>query len=142
MDKTLYRISLIAAVIGLLVSIYMTIYKITDNNTMCLGNGGCSAINTSKYSVVYGIPVAAIGIVGYLAIVVTHLLENRSDFFEDNATLLVFGMSLTGFLFATYLTYLEFFIIKAVCPFCVTSQIAITAVFIVSIIRLVREPAN
>ena len=60
MDKWLYRISSILVVVGLLVSIYMTIYKVTSNDALCLGSGDCSTVNASRYSEVYGIPVASI----------------------------------------------------------------------------------
>ena len=140
MDKWLYRISLILVVIGLLVSIYMTIYKATSNDALCLGSGDCSTVNASRYAEVYGIPVASIGIAGYFAILLTMWFERRDKFFEKNGPMLVFGMALTGFLFTVYLIYVETAILNAFCPFCMTSQIAMTLIFIISIIRLVRQP--
>jgi len=140
MDKWLYRISIILVVIGLLVSIYMTIYKATSNDALCLGSGDCSTVNASRYAEVYGIPVASIGIAGYFAILLTLWFEKRDKFFEKNGPMLVFGMALTGFLFTVYLIYVEAAILKAYCPFCLTSQVAMTLIFIISIIRLVRQP--
>ena len=140
MDKWLYRISIILVVIGLLVSIYMTIYKVTSNDALCLGSGDCSTVNASRYAEVYGIPVAVIGIAGYFAILMTHWYEQRDKFFEKNGTMLIFGLALTGFLFTLYLIYIESAILKAYCPFCLTSQTAMTLIFIISIIRLVRQP--
>jgi len=140
MDKWLYRISLILVVIGLLVSIYMTIYKATSNDALCLGSGDCSTVNASRYSEVYGIPVASIGIAGYFAILLILWFEHRDKFFEKNGPMLVFGMALTGFLFTVYLIYVEAAILRAYCPFCLTSQVAMTLIFIISIIRLVRQP--
>ena len=98
MDKWLYRASIALVIVGLLVSIYMTIYKVTSNNSMCLGSGDCSTVNASIYSEVNGIPVAVIGVLGYLAILVVHYFENRNRFFKENSTLMIFGMALTGFL--------------------------------------------
>jgi uncharacterized membrane protein len=140
MDKWLYRISMVLAVIGLIVSVYMTIYKVTSNDAMCLGSGDCSTVNASRYAEVYGIPVATVGIAGYFAILLTHWYERRDKFFEKNGPMLIFGMALTGFLFTVYLIYVEFAILKALCPFCLASQIAMTLIFILSIIRLVRQP--
>jgi uncharacterized membrane protein len=140
MDKWLYRISMILAVVGLLVSIYMTIYKVTSNDALCLGSGDCSTVNASRYSEVYGIPVATVGIAGYFAILLTHWYERRDKFFEKNGPMLIFGMALTGFLFTLYLIYVEFSILKAICPFCLTSQIAMTIIFIISVVRLIRQP--
>ena len=68
MDKRLKQVIVGFAVLGLLVSIYMTIYKLTNNESMCIGSGGCSIVNASGYSEVNGIPVAAIGVFGYLSI--------------------------------------------------------------------------
>ena len=140
MDKWLYRVSIAFVIIGLLVSIYMTIYKYTDNTSMCVGNHGCDVVNHSRYAEVNGIPVAVIGVVGYLAILTGLLLESRNKFFTQNGTMLVFGMSLTGFLFNVWLIYAEIALIKALCPFCITSQISMTIIFILSIVRLVRQP--
>jgi uncharacterized membrane protein len=140
MDKWLYRISVILVVIGLLVSIYMTIYKITSNNAMCLGSGDCSTVNASRYAEVYGIPVATIGIAGYFAILMAHWYEARDKFFEKYSPMLIFGLALTGFLFTVYLIYVETALLHALCPFCLTSQVAMTVIFIISIIRLVRQP--
>jgi uncharacterized membrane protein len=140
MDKWLYRISVVLVLIGLAVSIYMTIYKVTSNNAMCLGSGDCSTVNASRYAEVYGIPVATIGIAGYFAILLTHWYERRDKFFEKNGPMLIFGMALTGFLFTLYLIYVEFALLNAICPFCLTSQISMTIIFIISVIRLIRQP--
>ena len=140
MDKWLYRISVFLVVIGLIVSIYMTIYKATSNDALCLGSGDCSTVNASRYSEVYGIPVATVGIAGYFAILLVFWYERRDKFFEKNGPMLSFGLALTGFLFTVYLIYVEFAILHAFCPFCLTSQAAMTIIFIISIIRLVRQP--
>lgn len=140
MDKWLYRISIILTILGLAVSIYMTIYKVTSNDALCLGSGDCSTVNASRYSEIYGIPVASVGIAGYFAILLTHFFERRDKFFKQNGPMAIFGMALTGFLFTVYLVYVEFAIIKAFCPFCLASQTFMTLIFLISIIRLARQP--
>jgi uncharacterized membrane protein len=143
MDKWVYRGLIALSVIGLLVSIYMTIYKLTDNNAMCLGSGDCSVVNASRYAEVNGIPVAVIGIAGYAAILAILYFGSRGrGFLSENGSLLVFGLALTGFLFTLWLVYVEVALIKALCPFCVTSQVAMTLIFILATIRLVRQPQN
>jgi len=142
MDKWLYKASMILVVIGILVSCYMTIYKLTNNNSMCLGSGDCSTVNASKYSEIYGIPVGLVGVTGYTSILVMLLLENRNAFLRRNGTLFIFGLSLTGFVFTLYLIYIEFAILKAVCPFCLTSQVVMTIIFVMSVIRLIRQPQS
>ncbi|MBK6791228.1 MAG: vitamin K epoxide reductase family protein [Anaerolineales bacterium] len=139
MNKWLYRASIALVIIGLAVSVYMTIYKISGNDGMCLGSGDCSTVNASRFSEVNGIPVAVFGIVGYVAILLVHLFENRNEFFRTNGTLLIFGMSLTGFLFTLWLIYVELVLLQAICPFCVTSQVAMTIIFIIAVTRLFRN---
>jgi len=142
MDKWLYRASFALVIVGLLVSIYMTIYKLTSNDSMCLGSGDCSTVNASIYSEVNGIPVAAVGVFGYLAILGVLLFENRNSFFRQNGTLMIFGMALTGFIFTVWLIYVEIALLKAICPFCVTSQVAMTLIFIMAVIRLIKNPQS
>src|SRR5512143_1812906 len=142
MDKWLYRLSWALAILGLLVSIYMTIFKLTENPNMCLGNGGCSTVKNSKYAEIYGIPVAVVGMGGYLVILLLLLFERRVSFLAENGTLVVFGLALIGFLFTVYLIYVELALLHALCPFCVTSQVTMTILFILSIIRLARQPSN
>jgi uncharacterized membrane protein len=140
MDKRFKQIITALAIIGLLVSIYMTIYKLTDNDAMCIGSGGCSVVNSSRYSEVNGIPVAVLGVIGYAAILALLFFEQRPGFFQENGTMMLFGVTLTGFLFTLYLIYVEVALIKAYCPFCLTSQAVMTLIFILSVIRLVRQP--
>jgi uncharacterized membrane protein len=140
MDKRLQQITIALAVIGLLVSIYMTIYKVTSNEAMCVGSSGCSEVNASRYSEVNGIPVAVLGVGGYAAILALLFLEQRSGFFEENGTMMFFGISLVGFLFTLYLIYVEIALIKAYCPFCLTSQAVMSVIFIISVVRLIRQP--
>lgn len=143
MDRRLSRITIALfafTIIGLLVSIYMTIYKITSNDSMCIGSKDCSVVNQSRYSEIYGIPVAVIGVLGYSVILAVLLLERNPGFFKQNGPMLLFGLSLTGFLFTLYLIFLEMALIKAYCPFCITSQAAMTIIFILSVIRVVQQP--
>lgn len=138
MDKKLYWGAIISAAAGAAVSIYMTIYKLTDNNSMCLGSGDCATVNASKYSEVYGIPLGVIGLAGYLGILLMLWLEKRHPLGKEYGNLLAMGMSFAGFVYSIYLTYLELYVIKAICPFCVASAVAITLCFIFTFIRFVR----
>jgi uncharacterized membrane protein len=77
--------------------------------------------------------------VAYLVIAAVILMEPRLKLLAENGPLLLFGMSLVGVGFSVYLTYLELYVIHAVCPFCVASAIIITLIFILAIIRLVKQ---
>jgi uncharacterized membrane protein len=138
-DRVLSWSIVILSILGAIDALYLLIYKLTGNNQMCLGNGGCHNVNFSPYSEIYGIPVSALGLAAYLVIAGIILLESRITLAEENGPLLVFGISLTGVAFTAYLTYLEFYVIHSVCPFCVASAIIITLIFILAIIRLIKQ---
>jgi uncharacterized membrane protein len=144
MEKRLSQLAIALTVIGLLVAIYMTIYAITSNDNMCVGSQDCSVVNASKYSKIsiagFNIPVAVLGVVGYAAILGVLLFERRMGFLEQNGSLVFFGLSLMGFLFTLYLIYVEVALIRAYCPFCIASQSAMILIFILSVIRVVRQP--
>ena len=142
MNQRLKRFSMYLAVLGMLVAAYMTVYKLTDNQTMCLGNGGCSIVNASAYSEVYGIPVVVVGFFGYAAILGVLRFGSRIGSIAGNAVLIVFGFCLAGFIFTLYLIYVEVALIHALCPFCITSQVIMTALFALSTIALIREPTD
>lgn len=143
MEKKLYWASVALAALGLLVSIYMTIYKLTDNNAMCLGSGDCATVNNSIYSEIFGIPVALVGVGGYLALLTALLLERYGSnrFFQQNGLTAAFVLGVGGFGFTLYLVYVEAVLIQAWCPFCVVSQVTMTLLFALTIIRLLRQPA-
>jgi len=144
MEKRLSQLAIALTVIGLLVASYMTVYAFTSNDNMCIGSKDCSVVNASKYSKIeifsVKIPVAVLGVAGYAAILVVLLGERKVDFLRENGSLVFFGISLVGFLFTLYLIYVEIALIKAFCPFCIASQIAMTLIFILSVIRVVRQP--
>jgi len=141
MDKGLKWASIVTAILGGLDAAYLLIYKLTSAQAMCLGSGDCSTVNSSRYSETFGgIPVSLLGLLAYLTIIGIHALETRSRFLKQNGNLLAFGLSLLGVLFSAYLTYVELYVIHAVCPFCVASAILITIIFILAIIRLIRQP--
>jgi uncharacterized membrane protein len=143
MDKWLYRASIVLATVGLLVSTYMTIYKETGNTAMCLGSGGCDTVIHSRYSEINkALSVPEFGVIGFAVILAALAFEGRNSFLQKNGTLVVFGLALTGFLFVLWLVYVETVLIKAFCPFCVTTQITMTLVFILAIIRLIKQPQS
>ena len=138
MDKKLYWGAISFASIGLLVSVYMAIYKFTANDAMCLGSGECAIVNASRYSEIYGIPLGVIGALGYIAIMGALLIEKRHPLGKEYGNMLAMGMAFAGFLFSMYLMYISHNVIQATCPFCVASAVSITLCFILTLIRFVR----
>jgi len=143
-DKTgpvLYWTIFTLACLGVVDATYLLIYKLTNYNAMCMGSGGCHDVNFSSYSEIGGIPVSVFGIVAFLIIAAILLLEPRIKIVKENGTLAIFGISLTGVVFTAYLTWLEIYVIQAICPFCVASAVIIALIFILAIIRLIRQSA-
>jgi len=132
--------SLILALLGALDASYLTYIKLAHVAALCRGVGDCESVNSSVYSQIYGIPIAILGLAAYLAVVALLALEPRSPLLQDYAPLAVFGLALTGTLYSAYLTYVELFVIHAVCPYCVASALLITGVFALAVVRLVRGP--
>jgi uncharacterized membrane protein len=134
--------SIVLAILGAADAIYLLVLKSTQLEALCVGNHGCITVNNSIYSEIYGIPVSVFGIAAYLAIAGILLLELHLKSARENGPLAIFGISLTGLAFSAYLTWLEFYVIHAVCPFCIASAIIITLIFILAIIRLVKQTAD
>jgi uncharacterized membrane protein len=137
-DTRLRWLSIALAVVGLVVASYLVYIKFDPNSLLCTGVGDCTSVNTSLYSELMGIPVAAFGAAAFAFLLAVLLLETRSGFAREWGPLLVFGAALAGTLYSAYLTYIELFVIDAICPYCVTSAIAMTLIFVVSIFRLHR----
>ncbi len=135
-------ISLIAALIGLGDSLYLTWIKLSHNEALCTpGLGDCFTVNTSRYAEFYGIPIAILGAATYLAIILILVFEPRSAFLEENGNMAVFGISLIGVIYSAYLSYLEEFVLHAWCPYCVLSAVMVLIIFIGSIVRLKQDSA-
>lgn len=132
-------LEIVFALIGLADSAYLTWLKISGGLAACGGIGDCESVNASIYSQINGIPIALLGAGAYFAILVFLFLESRDDFIGDWSPMIVFGLSLTGTLYSIYLTYIEIAVLKAVCPYCVLSAIAILTIFVISIVRLRRS---
>ncbi|HKY78450.1 MAG TPA: vitamin K epoxide reductase family protein [Anaerolineales bacterium] len=126
------------SLIGLVDSIYLTYVKLVSSG-LCVAGEGCEIVNSSIYSQINGIPVAALGAVAYASMLVVLLLEDRVNFIEFNSPLIVFGMSLFGVLYSAYLTYLEIYVIRAICLFCVLSAVVLSIMLVLSGVRLQRS---
>lgn len=135
-----WTFTLFISIIGLLDSIYLLIIKISQNPLLCIqGIGDCWSVNTSKYSEVYGIPVSIFGILGYLLISLLILIIRYNTALEKKASYLFFGFTCIGFLYSIYLTYIEIFVLKALCPFCILSAIIMTVLFVISLVNLKKS---
>jgi len=132
----LWIAGVILAILGAVDSAYLLWIKITGQVAACQNIGDCEAVNSSRYAELGGVPIALFGLLAYLLILVLFFLELKFPEWKDSLLLANFGVALGGTLYSFYLTYLEIFVLKAVCPFCVVSAVIIIILFIISILRL------
>jgi uncharacterized membrane protein len=131
-EWTLRRIIAFVATLGAGVASYIAIVESGGGAPACLaGGGGCETVANSSHSHVAGINIAIFGIIGYAAILLTAFLVS------DLARLSGFALSLGGFGYSIYLTYLEIFKIEAICQWCVASAVLMTILFLLNATRLV-----
>lgn len=128
------RLTALAALIclaGIAVAGYLTYVHYEDISPVCT-TGGCEKVQASEYSELAGIPVALLGLIGYVGIALSLLL--RGDLGHAATAALAF----VGFGFSVYLTYLELFVIDAICQWCVVSAVLMSALLVVTVLRLLR----
>lgn len=143
----IYRMSAaMLSLTGLFVSAYLYLYKIGKIGDLACGSGGCETVQLSRWSRFAGIEVALIGVLGYgciLLLSVASLQPKLAGRRWPNTLLAV--LSGIAVLFTLYLTYLELFVIHAVCRWCVASGFIILAIFIAVLLdrrRLSVRPLN
>ena len=135
-DRWLYGASWVLGGIGLIDSIYLAWLKFSGNVASCAGIGNCESVNTSRYSEIAGIPIAIFGFFGYLVVLILLSVERWKPEHKGSILLLEFGVTLVGTIYSIYLTYVEIWILRAICPFCVLSALVIASLFVRTIIRL------
>ncbi len=131
---------LVITVIGIGVAGYLVYIHYAKISPICLGGhhgqSSCETVQSSVYSKLAGIPVAVLGLIGYVVILGSLAIPG------DAGRALGFGVALTGFGFSVYLTYREIFTIKAICEWCVSSAIMMTILMILTGIRFLRADAD
>ncbi len=125
------------ALIGLFIALYLWLYKIGAIGALQCGTGACEYVQTSRWAVWLGLPVAVYGVVGYAALFLVALVGIQPAFsMRRGPTLLLATLASAGLVFTLYLTYLELFVLHALCRWCVGSTAIITSIWVVSIVGL------
>ena len=137
----LQLLMLLLALAGLGVSAYlMWGYTVPGATLSCGASSGCEAVKNSEYSSILGIPMPAIGLWTYSFLFLLLIGQSHAAIVSRGwsayVALAIFGISLTGVLYSAYLTYLELFVIYAICRWCVASAVIMVAIFILSIFNL------
>jgi uncharacterized membrane protein len=130
--------------LGIFVSGYLVTKRFTGGSLACTRWAQCDVVNNSLYSQIYGVPVSVIGLAGYLLVLGVALVALRThDRTQRQLLLLNFLLSLGGVGFSAYLTYLEVYVIEALCAWCVASAVIITLLLVTNAIAVCRSsPAD
>jgi uncharacterized membrane protein len=122
----------LTALAGLFVALYLTLYKLGYIGTLACAVGSCETVQMSKWATFLHFPVAAWGVAYYvivLAVTLVGLTPSLSD--RLSVSQLLVAMTGTGLLFSLWLTYLELFVIHAICIYCVGSAALAATLFVV-----------
>lgn len=137
----------VLALAGTFISLYLYLFKIGKIGNMACSTGGCETVQLSAQSRFLGIEVALIGLLGYILLLVLAAVALQPRFVGRSWPVVgLLGATGGAFAFTLYLKYLEFFVIGAVCQWCVASAVIITIMFVLAVIEWRRsgesEPAQ
>lgn len=127
-DKLISLIA-VAALVGIIVSIYSTLehYELAPSDICTIGETfNCDVVNGSAYSKIFGIPVAILGVLAYLALFAGIMIYDRNKSEKLFQLLMMLGAG--GLIFSLYLTSIEAFVLYTWCLLCLASQAAILVI--------------
>ena len=126
--------AVVLATIGICIAAYLTYVHYDDVQVLCTGGGGCEKVQKSEYSKLLGVPVALLGLLGYIAILAALIPRGETP------ALVAAGIAIGGFGFSMYLQYRSFVTLEAHCVWCMASAAVMTLLAIVTPTRAVRYP--
>src|SRR3984893_3043322 len=132
--QALRRTLLGLTLLGVAAASYLTYIHYAGIKPLCGRNGGvCEIVQTSEYSKLAGVPVALIGLIGYITILGSLLVPET-----ETSRLATVAFTVVGFGFSAYLTYRELFSIHHICECCVSSAVIVTVLMCLAIWRFLR----
>jgi uncharacterized membrane protein len=128
---------------GIFISAYLWMYKLGLLGTLACGTGGCETVQLSPQSRFLGIEVALIGLVGYVVLFGLALASLQPGLAAKRWPVQLLAVLSGGaVLFTAYLKFLEFFVIHAICRWCVASAVIIATVFVLSLLEVRALPSK
>jgi uncharacterized membrane protein len=129
-SRSLRIAMLVLTAVGLAVASYLTYIHYAGIKPVCSAGGSCEKVQTSVYADLAGVPVALIGLIGYVVILASLLVPQTETSRLATATFTSVGLG-----FSAYLTYRELFSIHAICEWCVSSAVIMTMLTVLAIWR-------
>ena len=124
------------ALAGLGIATYLTVVHYAGGEPVCAVAHGCATVQASDYAKVGGVPVALLGVFGYVGLLVALLRDG-----EAWRTVAAF-ISLAGLAFSAWLTYVEVGILDAICIWCVGSAICMALLSALTVARMLEAPVR
>ncbi len=134
-DRRLRTVIALLCLLGIGIATYLTYVHYAGLKVLCLSGGSCETVQSSSYAKLAGIPVAVLGLAGYITVLLSLAVRGEAG------RAAAFGVALIGFGFSLYLTYRELFTIRAICQWCVASAVLMTALAVLTAVRLLRDDA-
>jgi uncharacterized membrane protein len=123
--------------LGIFISGYLVTKRFTGGSLACTRWAECDVVNNSVYSQIYGVPVSVLGLAGYLLLLALALAALwTTGRTQRRILLLSLVLAVGGVGFSAYLTYLEIYVIEALCAWCVASAIVIALLAIISAVTM------
>jgi uncharacterized membrane protein len=123
----------VLALVGLFVALYLWLHALGIGGPLKCGTGGCDTVQSSRWAVFLGLPVALYGVIGYALILVVALVALRPVAVERRVwSAALLALATIGLVFTGDLTYIELFVIHAICRWCVGSAVIIVLIWIVA----------
>jgi uncharacterized membrane protein len=120
--------------VGFLDALYLSVERVLNRVPPCSFLHGCEKVTTSPYALLYGIPLSFLGVAFYLTMLIGLVL------FLDTKKIIIIKLlgaaTAFGFIFSLYLAYLQLFVIKAICIYCMLSALSSATLFIFGLLVL------
>jgi uncharacterized membrane protein len=124
------------ALLGLMDASYLSLERLTGGDLICPTGGGCAIVQTSPYAILFGIPVAYLGVLAYIALLGLALLSIHSEQVgELSLPALLLAAATVGASFSLYLVYLQIGVIGAICFWCMASAVIEIGIFVAALIN-------
>ena len=128
-ERSVRIASAVLASLGAAISAYILYVRETNGSLVC-STGGCETVQSSSYAELLGLPVAALGLAGFVVLLVAALTRG------ELARLVNATVALAAFLFAAYLLAVQLVVIDAICQWCVATDVLTTALAALALVRL------
>jgi uncharacterized membrane protein len=137
-DRSLRLIAAGVAAAGVAVAGYLTWAHYGSGSVVCPVGGGCETVQESEYAEIAGVPVAVLGLIGYVVLLALIVWDAPS------ARLAAATLALVGLLFSIYLLIVQAFVIEAFCVWCLANDVVIApALAVLTALRLtIHDPSQ